>query len=186
MIVGLGNPGRKYKETRHNMGYEVVDKLADDFSISFNKIEQRSVTGRGIIKGQSVMLVKPHTFMNLSGDAVIPLMNYYKIPLDKIIIVYDEVYLPLGTVMVKRKGSSGGQKGIEHILHRIGHENVQRVKIGIGPKPLKIDVVDFVLGKVSKQETEIKQIGIEKGCLAVELFVAEGIDEAMSKINGLK
>ncbi|AMC94595.1 peptidyl-tRNA hydrolase [Erysipelothrix larvae] len=154
VIVGLGNPGKKYENTRHNAGFLVIDGVSEETSISVNSLKFNALIGQGFYKGQKIILVKPQTFMNLSGDAVIQILNYYDVDLEDLLVVSDDLDLPVGTLKVRRKGSSGGQRGIQSIIDRTGSNEFARIKVGIGKNPL-IPTVDYVLGKMDDQ-TAIK------------------------------
>lgn len=147
IIVGLGNPGKEYENTRHNVGFKVLDGVSEKLGIAVRTLKFNALIGEGFIKGQKVMLVKPMTYMNLSGDAVIQIMNYYDVDIDDLLVISDDLDLPVGMYKVRRKGSSGGQKGIQNIIDRLQSNEFARVKVGIG-KNSQIKTVDYVLGKL--------------------------------------
>ena len=184
LIAGLGNPGREYESTRHNAGFVAADMLADKFNISVSKSKFDALYGDGTVAGARVLLVKPQTYMNLSGTAVQRLAAFYKIPLDKIIIMHDDVSLDVGTIRIRRKGSAGGQKGLANIIQLMGSEEIPRIKIGVGGKPHPdYDMKDWVLGKIpAEQQTDFKK-ACENAVKAVEEIIARGIDSAMNKYS---
>ena len=145
LIVGLGNPGARYENTRHNVGFKVVERLAQKHGLSFSKTEHHAQTASGTILGKRVLLAKPLTFMNSSGDAVQPLASFYKIPPERIIVLFDELDIPFGTLRLRKSGSSSGQKGMKHIMERMGTQEIPRVRIGIGRPPGRMNPADFVL-----------------------------------------
>lgn len=184
LIVGLGNPGARYEKTRHNVGYHCVERLALQHGLTFSKTEHKALTASGTILGQKVILAKPLTFMNLSGDSVVPLARFYKIPVENIIVACDDLDIPLGTIRIRKTGSSGGQNGMKHIIERIGTQAVQRIRMGIGRPPGRMNPADYVLSNF-KGDDEI--IGVEladRAAKACEVWLKEGIDAAMNKFNG--
>ena len=153
LVVGLGNPGKEYENTRHNAGFVAADILADKFDISLNKSKFDALYGDGTVSGARVLLAKPQTYMNLSGTAVQKLSAFYKISCDKIIIMHDDVSLNVGKIRIRRKGSAGGQKGLANIIEMMGSEEIPRIKIGVGAKPHPdYDMKDWVLGKISAEQ----------------------------------
>jgi PTH1 family peptidyl-tRNA hydrolase len=184
LIVGLGNPGSRYEKTRHNIGFRAVDVLAQKHGITVNKLEQRALVGNGAIGATRVLLAKPQTFMNVSGDSVGPLVNFYKIPHDRILILCDDLDIPFGTLRLRKSGSAGGQNGMKHILQRLGTQEINRVRMGIGRPPGRMDPADYVLSPF-KGEEEITAIEmIDRAVKAVESWLAEGIEAAMNRYNG--
>ncbi|MCL2199870.1 MAG: aminoacyl-tRNA hydrolase [Defluviitaleaceae bacterium] len=184
IIVGLGNPGGEYKGTRHNVGYEMINKLSYDFNITLKKDKTfRAEIGEGRISGQKIMLVKPTTYMNLSGEAVRAITHYYKLPPWEIIVVYDDVSLPVGAVRVREKGGANGQKGMLNIISQLGTEEFIRVKIGIGEKPPNWKLADYVLSRFLKEEFEDMIKGITLAGDAVEMILKEDTAAAMNVFN---
>ena len=155
LIVGLGNPGKKYEQTRHNSGFIMIDRFAEELGVRFKKKKSGALIGEGEFLGAKVILAKPQTFMNLSGEAVAKLCKWYKIPLENVIVVYDDVYIKLGEVRTRLSGSSGGHNGMQNIIDCLGSERIARVRIGIGPSPENQDLYDFVLGRLSDNELKI-------------------------------
>lgn len=184
LIAGLGNPGREYENTRHNIGFVAADMLADKFNIGLNKSKFDALYGDGMVSGARVLLIKPQTYMNLSGTAVQKFAAFYKIPLERIIIMHDDVSLDVGKIRIRRKGSAGGQKGLANIIQLLGSEEVPRIKIGVGAKPHPdYDMKDWVLGKIpAEQQNDIKT-ACENTVKAVEEIIARGIDSAMNKYS---
>jgi len=185
-VVGLGNPGLKYEFTRHNIGFRVVDGLAQDIEIEFKKVKSYySLISRGMINNHKVMLVKPQTFMNLSGRAVSKVVSYYKIPLQDLLIVYDDLNLELGQIRIRKKGSTGGHKGMESIMQYLHSEEIPRLRIGIG-NPLvnfNFDCVSYVLSNFNRgEEGKIKET-IKLSTKAIKTVIEEGFEKAMRKYN---
>lgn len=184
LIVGLGNPGRQYENTRHNAGFICLDYLADQLGVKINKIKFKSTTGNATIGGKSCLLLKPSTFMNLSGQAVTEAMRFYKIPPEKTIIIFDDISLDVGKMRVRRKGSDGGQKGMQNIIYLSGSQDFPRVKIGIGKKPHEdYDLKDWVLSRFTDQDKKAIIEILPNVKDAVELIIEGNIDEAMNRFN---
>lgn len=184
LIVGLGNPGPRYERTRHNIGFMTVERLAQKHGLSFSKIEHRAQVASGTILGRRVILAKPQTFMNLSGDSIAPLARFYKIEPDHIIVVHDDLDLPLGTLRLRKSGSSGGQNGLKHILQRMGTQDIPRVRIGVGRPPGRMDPVDYVMTPF-KGDDEILAVEVQdRAITATETWLTDGIELAMSRHNG--
>jgi len=186
IVVGLGNPGSKYEFTRHNIGFRIVDSLARDIEIEFKRVKSYySLISRGMINNHKVILVKPQTFMNLSGRAVSKVVSYYKIPLRDLLIVYDDLNLELGQVRIRKKGSAGGHNGIESIMQYLNSEDVPRLRIGIG-NPLanfNFDCVSYVLSNFNDDEKDkIKEV-IQLSTEAVKTIIEDGFEKAMRKYN---
>lgn len=184
LIAGLGNPGREYENTRHNAGFVAADIISDKFNISFNKSKFDALYGDGTIGGARVLVVKPQTYMNLSGTAVQKLSAFYKIPANRIIVMHDDVSLDVGKIRIRRKGSSGGQKGLANIIELLGTEEIPRIKIGVGSKPHPdYDMKDWVLGRIpTEQQTDFK-LSCENAAKAVAEIISRGIDSAMNKYS---
>lgn len=180
MIVGLGNPGRKYEGTRHNVGFMVIDRLAEEWRIDVSKKEKQALTGSGFVDREKVLLVKPQTFMNNSGQAVWGLIDYYADQLDDFLIVYDDMDLPNGQLRFKQKGSSGGHNGVRSIIDHINSKEFDRLKIGIGKKD---QVIAHVLSPFSKQEREEINDAVSISLEACRCWLDHGIVEAMNRYN---
>lgn len=183
VIVGLGNPGTKYDETKHNVGFWAIDRLARKYNIDVTKFKNKAFVGDGKIKGQRVLLVKPQTFMNLSGDSVREIVNFYKIPQERFVVMYDDTSLPVGTVRIREKGSHGGHNGMRSIINQMGTGDFWRVKIGIGEKPNGWDLADYVLAKFAKDDLPMVEQGVDKVVLAIEVMLEEGLAVAMNTVN---
>lgn len=181
LIVGLGNPGKKYEKTRHNMGFMALDLLADIFHIDIDKEDFNGFYGRGKIFSQDIIMFKPTTFMNLSGTAVKEIVNYFKINLDNIIVICDDMALSPGTIRLRKKGSSGGQKGLQNIIDQLGSEQFKRIRIGIGEPTY--DAVDYVLTKPLKEEQPLIENSLNQCVEAIKEAVKTDFDRAMNKFN---
>lgn len=184
LIVGLGNPGIKYEGTRHNCGFLAVDAIAEKYGIRLNRVKFKGITGSCKIAGKQVMLLKPGTFMNLSGQSVLQAMQFYKLPPEKVLVLLDDISLPPGKIRIRRKGSDGGQNGMKNIISLTGSDAFPRIKIGIGAKPHPdYDLAAWVLSKFSKQEEKELEKAVQNVVGAAELIVSENIDQAMSSYN---
>lgn len=184
VIVGLGNPTAQYEGTRHNAGFDVIDVLAEKYNISVDARRCRAFCGKGIIAGQKVLLVKPQTYMNLSGESVGGIVNYYKIdPESDLLVIYDDISLDVGQLRIRKKGSAGGHNGIKSIIAHLGTTVFPRIKVGVGEKPKNYDLADYVLGHFSKQERELMEEGYEHASDAVEQIVQGEIEAAMNVFN---
>ena len=184
VIVGLGNPDDKYQGTRHNVGFDVIDLLAEKYNIAVDTKKHRAYIGKGIIGGQKVILAKPQTYMNLSGESVRSLVEYYKVdPETELLIIFDDISLDVGQLRIRKKGSAGGHNGIKNIIANLGTSVFQRIKVGVGEKPKGYDLADYVLGRFSKEERELIKEGFECAAEAVAMITAGEIDKAMNKYN---
>ena len=184
VIVGLGNPDDKYQGTRHNIGFDVIDLLAEKYNIAVDTKKHRAYIGKGIIGGQKVILAKPQTYMNLSGESVRSLVEYYKVdPETELLIIFDDISLDVGQLRIRKKGSAGGHNGIKNIIANLGTSVFQRIKVGVGEKPKGYDLADYVLGRFSKEERELIKEGFECAAEAVAMITAGEIDQAMNKYN---
>ncbi len=182
LIVGLGNRGRKYRGNRHNIGFMLVDRLAEAYGISMNRVQNRALVGNGRIHTHNVILAKPQTMMNLSGDAVGPLANYYKIPPANVLVIYDELDLPFGTIRLREKGGAGGHNGMKSIINHLGND-FPRMRLGIGRPPGQMPPAAYVLQDFGKEERPIVDELLAEAVKAVETFLNDGIDLAMSRHN---
>lgn len=183
IIVGLGNPEKKYDGTRHNIGFAVLDRIADKYNISMDIKKHKGLCGKGIIEGEKVVLVKPMTYMNLSGECVREVADYYKAGPQDILVIFDDISLEPGKIRIRAKGSAGGHNGIKSIIAHLGSEQFARIKCGIGEKPKGYDLADYVLGHFSKDELEIIDSGIQRAQEACACILTQGIDAAMNKFN---
>ena len=184
LIVGLGNPGVEYAATRHNIGFDMITYLSDHYNIPMGIKEGKAVVGKGVIEGQRVMLVQPQTFMNLSGESVRALMDFYKLDMEDLVVIYDDISLDVGQIRIRPKGSAGGHNGIKNIIQHLGTQEFARIKIGVGGKPDGGDLVKHVLGRFSKEEDSMLRDVFalaEKGLLVI---MNEDISQAMNLVNG--
>ncbi len=183
IIVGLGNPGDRYEGTRHNVGFQVIDKLSEQYRIPVTEKKHRALCGRGIIGGQKVMLMKPQTFMNLSGESVKSAAEYYQISHEELIVVYDDVSLNPGQLRIRAKGSAGGHNGIKNIIANLGSQEFPRVKVGIGEKPPRMDLADYVLSRFPGEEKKHMEEAFAEAADAVCAILEDGMDAAMNRYN---
>ena len=184
IIVGLGNPGREYKNTRHNAGFMVIDKIAKEHNIRLIRRLHKAIEGKGIIGGENVVLVKPQTFMNLSGESVRKVIDYYKIEeKTNLIVISDDISLDVGNLRIRKKGSAGGHNGLKNIILHLGHDEFQRVRVGVGEKPSGHDLVDHVLGHFDKKDMELIEDSVSRAAQAVEMIITDGCDAAMNTFN---
>ncbi len=183
VIVGLGNPGRKYQNTRHNLGFITVDQLAEKHQIKVSKLAFKALVGDGIIANQKVLLVKPQTYMNLSGDSVRQIVQYYKIAPENLLVIYDDVDIETGKIRIRKKGSAGSHNGMKSIIYQIQSDEFPRVRIGIGGER-RLSLRDFVTGGFSKEEKPLLEDAVQRSVGAIECIIAEGVDQAMNRYNG--
>ena len=184
IIAGLGNPTMQYEGTRHNAGFDVIDALADKYNISVDGRKNRVYIGKGIIEGQKVLLVKPQTYMNLSGESIGGLVDYFKIDEEQdLIVIYDDISLSPGQIRIRKKGSAGGHNGIKNIIAHLGTQVFPRIKVGVGEKPKKYDLADYVLSHFTKAEREEMEEGYQKAIQAVEKILAGEMEAAMNEFN---
>lgn len=185
IIAGLGNPTKEYEGTRHNIGFSVIDKLADKYNISMNEKKHKAICGKGMIEGEKVILLKPQTYMNLSGESVGDAVNFYKVdPEEDVIIIYDDIDLDVGKLRIRAKGSAGGHNGMKNIIAHLGTQVFPRIRVGVGAKPKDWDLADYVLGRFPKEELPEIEAGRETACEAVKIIVSQGVEAAMNRING--
>lgn len=184
IIAGLGNPGNKYESTRHNVGFCVIDYLAEKHGIKVNRLKHKALTGEGSIKGERVLLVKPQTFMNLSGESLREAVEWYKLSAENTIVIYDDVDLPAGTVRIRPKGSSGTHNGMKSVIYQLQSDEFPRIRIGVGKAPEGWDLADYVLSKFSAEEVPVIRQCIERAAGAAEAIVSSGIADAMNQYNG--
>ncbi len=186
IIVGLGNPSKKYEHTRHNVGFKVIDILADRMGIHVDESKHKGLVGRGMLEGQKAVLVKPQTFMNLSGECVRAVADFYKVPEEEIIVIYDDISLEPGQLRIRAKGSAGGHNGIKNIIAHLGTQVFPRVKVGVGEKPRMMDLADYVLSHFTKEEQGRMNEAFKEAADAVAMMVSQGVEPAMNKFNGKK
>ena len=187
IIAGLGNPDRQYEGTRHNAGFDVIDRIAEKYNIAVDTKKHRAYIGKGIIDGQKVILAKPQTYMNLSGESIRSLVDYYKIDEEnELLVVYDDISLDVGQLRIRAKGSAGGHNGIKNIIAHLGTQVFPRIKGGVGEKPKGYDLADYVLGHFSKAERERMEEGYDHAVRAAEMIVSGQLSEAMNEFNRKK
>ena len=184
IIAGLGNPGREYAHTRHNVGFDTLDILADRYDIPIDTAKFNAHIGKGEIEGNKVILVKPQTYMNLSGESIAQIVNYFKVDVaSALIVVYDDIYLDVGAIRVRKQGSAGGHNGMKNIIKHLGTEQYCRIRIGVGEKPKEYDLKDYVTGHFSEGEREKIDEGLINAANAVRTILKEGVDTAMNRYN---
>lgn len=185
-IVGLGNPGLQYENTRHNVGFMTIDYLANKYDIDVRKLKFKSLYGQGEISGHKVMLIKPQTYMNNSGEAIRELKNFYKFDIDKLIVIYDDIDIDFGTIRIRKKGSAGSHNGMKSIIYQIQDDQFPRIKVSIGKKPEKWDLANFVLSGFSQEEVGVLEDEIRLAAEGIEIILKDDIDKAMNKCNSIK
>lgn len=183
IIVGLGNPTVKYAGTRHNIGFDVITRLSDDYNIPLNLKRHKAICGNGFIEGQKVILAQPQTYMNLSGECVGELVDFYNISLDELIIIYDDISLDVGQLRIRPKGSAGGHNGIKNIISHLGTKEFQRIRVGVGGKPEEWDLADYVLGHFTREEEPLVRESLGRASNACKMIMLEGIEAAMNEFN---
>ena len=185
IIAGLGNPTKQYEGTRHNVGFEVIDRISEKYNIDVDAKKHRALIGKGIIQGQKVILAKPQTYMNLSGESVRSLLDYYKVDEEhELIVIYDDISLDVGQLRIRAKGSAGGHNGMKNIIAHLGSQVFPRIKVGVGSPPHPdFDIVDWVLGTFKNQDAEIMAEAVSKAADAIETLITDGIEKAMAKYN---
>jgi len=183
LIVGLGNPEEDYSKTRHNMGFNVINKLAEEYKIEISKKKFDGLVGEGFIENNKVILLKPQTFMNLSGKSIIQVVNFYKIPMENIIVIYDDIDTDIGSIRIRKKGSAGTHNGMKSVINELQTEEFARIRVGIGHPKFKQDMINYVIGAIPEDEVKILDEGTTKGKEAVISIMKDGIDIAMNKFN---
>lgn len=184
IIAGLGNPGKEYEGSRHNVGFMTLDALADRYQIDIREKAHKALIGKGMIEGNKVILVKPQTYMNLSGESIRSVMDYYKTEPSEFIVIYDDISLEPGQIRIRKKGSAGGHNGIKNIIAHLGTQEFPRIRIGVGEKPPRMDLADYVLSRFPKEEKEEMEQAFRDGAAAAVSMMNEGIDTAMNRFNG--
>ena len=185
VICGLGNPGKKYANTRHNMGFITIDQLAEKHDIKVDKVKFKALVGEGRIAGQKVLLVKPQTYMNLSGESVQEVMHFYKLDPEELIVIYDDLDLEVGALRLRKFGSAGTHNGMRSVVHHLNSDRFPRIRLGIGANG-KRDIIDHVIGGFTKDEVPVLEEAVTKAVSAIECMLGEGIDRAMSQYNTKK
>lgn len=184
IIIGLGNPGKKYEHTRHNAGFDAIDRLAEKHNIKIDKLKHKALIGEGRIGFEKVVLVKPQTYMNLSGESVVSICQFYKPEFDHVIVMYDDIDLDVGKLRIRKKGSAGSHNGMKSIIKCIGTQEFPRVRIGVSKPPEGWDLADFVLSRFPKEQQKDLEESFERAALTVEEIIDSGIESAMNKYNG--
>ena len=182
IIVGLGNPGKKYENTRHIMGFIAVDLLAEKYGIKVDKIKFKALVGEGRIAGQKVLLVKPQTYMTLSGQSVLEVMNFYKEDIENLIVIYDDIDIPTGTIRLRKKGSAGTHNGMRNIVYLLQEDGFPRIRVGIGSES-KVDLIHYVTSGVTKKEKDLLEDALTRAADAAACIVEKGIEKAMNEYN---
>ena len=184
IIAGLGNPGKEYENTRHNIGFDVIDRLAEEENIAVMESKHKALIGKGYVAGQKVILAKPQTFMNLSGESIREIVDYYKVDdTSELIVISDDISLDVGQLRIRKKGSAGGHNGIKSIISHLGHDAFLRIKIGVGEKPRGYDLADYVLGHFEGEDKEKMEEAYEKAVQAVRMALHGDVCEAMNQFN---
>ena len=183
LIVGLGNPEEEYAKTRHNMGFDAINKLSQKYNIDVNKKKFKGLYGTGVIEGKKVILLKPQTYMNSSGDSIIEVMDYYGIETHELIVIYDDMDIEKGIMKIRKKGGAGTHNGMKSMVKELNTTDFPRVRVGTGKQEKIADLVDYVIGRVDDEEYKKLEIGVEKAEVAVEEILKIGIDNAMNRLN---
>lgn len=186
IIAGLGNPTKEYDKTRHNVGFLAIDALADKYHIDVSEKKHKALCGRGAIEGQKVVLMKPQTFMNLSGESIRAAVDFYKVDPEDIIIIYDDISLEPGQLRIRLKGSAGGHNGIKNIIAHLGTQEFPRIKVGIGAKPPRMDLADYVLSRFSRGEQKLMDDAFKEAADAAVMMMTDGPERAMNHFNTKK
>ena len=184
LIVGLGNPGSQYEDTRHNIGFKVIDNIAKEYNIEINRQKFKGMCGEGFINGEKVILLKPTTYMNLSGESVREIVDFYKLSNEDVLVIYDDISLDVGRLRIREKGSAGGHNGIKSIIAHLGTDIFPRIKVGVGQP--NVDLVNYVLGKFTKEEMEVLSESIDASTKAVKEIISSDVKTAMNIYNGFK
>lgn len=184
IIVGLGNPTKQYEGTKHNVGFDAIDYLIEEHRIAQSGVNHKAMFGKGMIAGQKVIVAKPLTYMNLSGESVRALVDYYKVdPQNELIVIYDDISLEPGQIRIRKKGSAGGHNGIKNIIQHLGSDQFLRIKVGVGEKPKNWDLADYVLSPFSSEERKSVDEAIQNAAKAVEMMLQDDVDGAMNQFN---
>lgn len=185
LIVGLGNPGREYRNTRHNIGFMAVDRFCEEHNVRLGKVQFKALVGQMRLEQTRVILAKPQTFMNRSGDAVAALLRFYKIPLEQVLVVHDDLDLPFGSLRLRPGGGAGGQKGLGSIIEKVGTQQFPRMRMGIGRPPGQMDPAAYVLQDFNRSEQEELAFTLRRAAEAMQVFVGDGLEKAMNSFNGI-
>lgn len=183
LIVGLGNPEEEYSNTRHNMGFDTINKISKEYNIEINKNKFKGIYGTGMIENEKVILLKPQTYMNLSGESIIEAIKFYKIDINKIIVIYDDIDVKPGKIKIRKKGGPGSHNGMKSVINSLGSQEFSRIRVGIGAPEYKNDMINYVIGKIPKEEMNELEEGTKIAKEAVVEIIKNGIDIAMNKFN---
>ena len=186
IIAGLGNPGKQYENTRHNAGFMALDALADQLGVSLSEKKHKALCGKGMIGGEKALFMKPQTFMNLSGESIRAAADFYKVEPEHIMVIYDDISLEPGQLRIRKKGSAGGHNGIKSIISCLGTQEFPRIKVGVGAKPDRMDLADYVLGHFSQIEGRIMEDAAKEAGQAAQAIILDGIEAAMNRYNAKK
>lgn len=186
IIIGLGNPTVKYQATRHNIGWDAITRISDDYRIALDSKQHKAICGKGYIEGEKVMIAQPLTYMNLSGESVRELIEYYKVTPEEIIVIYDDISLDVGQLRIRKKGSAGGHNGIKSIIQHLGTDEFPRIKVGVGDKPKDWDLADYVLSRFQPEEQATIREALKDTSDACKMIITAGIDTAMNQFNKKK
>ncbi len=184
LIVGLGNPGREYQNNRHNIGFMVINEIARQMNVRMMRVQSKAIIGAGMCNGLKMILAKPQTYMNLSGESVSSLLRFYKVPLSRLLVIHDDLDLPFGTLRLRPGGGSGGQKGIASIIQKLGTQEFPRMRLGVGRPPGQMDAAAYVLQDIPKGDEELLKIILVQSVQAAEAFITKGLENAMNQFNG--
>ena len=187
IIAGLGNPGKEYENTRHNIGFDVIDRLAEEENIAVMESKHKALIGKGYVAWQKVILAKPQTFMNLSGESIREIVDYYKVDdTSELIVISDDISLDVGQIRIRKKGSAGGHNGLKNIIKMLGHDTFTRVRMGVGEKPKNYDLADYVLGHFPVEERKVMDDATKTAAEAIRMILTESADAAMNHFNSKK
>ena len=187
IIAGLGNPGKEYENTRHNIGFDVIDRLAEEENIAVMESKHKALIGKGCVAGQKVILAKPQTYMNLSGESIREIVDYYKVDdTTELIVISDDISLDVGQLRIRKKGSAGGHNGLKNIIKMLGHDTFIRVRMGVGEKPKNYDLADYVLGHFPSEERTVMDEATKTAAEAIRMIITESADAAMNHFNSKK
>jgi len=184
LIAGLGNPGREYRKNRHNIGFMAIDALAESLGVRMMRVQSKAIIGTGTYMEQKIVLAKPQTFMNLSGEAVSALVRFYKVPFERLLVVHDDIDLPAGTLRLRPGGGTGGQKGIASIIQKTGTQNFPRLRLGVGRPPGQMDAAAYVLQDFSGAEEILVKLMLDRAVKAMQCYMEQGLEQAMNQFNG--
>lgn len=185
LVIGLGNPGKQYDMTRHNIGFHTIDYIAGEYNVKVNKLKYKALYGESEINGEKVYLIKPQTYMNLSGESIIDFVNFFKIPIENVIVISDDINIDTGRLRIRPKGSAGGHNGLKSIIYMLQSDEFPRIRMGVGaPKHEDYELADFVLGRFTKDEIPVMEDAIKRAKSAVEEIIKRGPQSAMNKYNG--